>query len=151
VTVKHDAINSPAHYNSHKSGIEAIEVTENYGFCLGNSIKYLWRLGLKDASAQELGKARWYVERELAYLDSTQRAAHYKVSYINPDNKGVVLGLIEHYLAHEEDGPLKDVKELLMRAPFYVQSVDALEVASERLQWLVNHAKLNEMKAELPA
>lgn len=147
MTQTHDAIN-PAHYRDHGSGIEAIEVTENYGFSLGNAIKYLWRLGLKDATAQELSKARWYVTREIQFLDRTQQEAHYKVSYINPVNKGIVLGLIERYLEHEEEGRLKDTKELLLRAPFYVQSVDALGVAEYNLARLIQHANYEAMKAD---
>ncbi len=43
-------------------------------FNLGNAMKYIWRAGLKDSDpTQDLQKARWYVERELARL--TQCAA----------------------------------------------------------------------------
>lgn len=141
MTVTYDAVNRPRHYNSHPSLIEAIEVTENYGFCLGNAIKYLWRLGQKDASAQELAKARWYVKREIDFLHRTQVEAHYKVSYLNPLNKGIVLGLIERYLDHEPEGTLKDVKQLLMRAPLFVTSIDALEVAEGLLLKLIAETK----------
>lgn len=42
-----DNVNSPRHYTSHPSGIECIQITEHYGFNVGNAIKYLWRNGLK--------------------------------------------------------------------------------------------------------
>ena len=42
-----DNVNHPAHYTSHPSGIECIEVVRHYCFSIGNAIKYLWRAGLK--------------------------------------------------------------------------------------------------------
>jgi hypothetical protein len=60
----HDPVNSPAHYTSHPSGIECIEVTEHMNFCIGNAVKYLWRADLKGGT-EDLKKAKWYIEREL--------------------------------------------------------------------------------------
>ena len=60
-----DRVNHPTHYTSHPSGIEAIEITEQFNFCIGNAIKYLWRAGLKGAKLEDLEKARWYVNREI--------------------------------------------------------------------------------------
>ena len=59
-----DNIN-PTHYKSHPSGVECIEVTEHLGFCLGNALKYLWRHSMKNGT-EDLEKAVWYLERELA-------------------------------------------------------------------------------------
>lgn len=63
-----EAINHPKHYNSHASGVECIDIVEHMSFNCGNAVKYLWRAGLKPGAgaAQDLGKARWYVARELA-------------------------------------------------------------------------------------
>ena len=61
-----DEINHPKHYTSHPSGIECIEVVEHLGFCVGNAIKYLWRAGLKGDALEDLKKARWYIDREIA-------------------------------------------------------------------------------------
>ena len=65
-----DAVNHPKHYTSHPSGVECIKVTEHLNFCIGNAIKYLWRAGLKDGNSdiQDLKKAVWYIEREIARL-----------------------------------------------------------------------------------
>ena len=41
-----DTVNHPAHYNTHPSGVECIEITEHFNFNIGNAIKYLWRAGL---------------------------------------------------------------------------------------------------------
>jgi hypothetical protein len=60
-----DPVNAPKHYRSHPSGIECIEVTEHYGFCIGNAIKYLWRAGLKGDAIEDLKKSVWYIEREI--------------------------------------------------------------------------------------
>lgn len=61
-----DMVNHPPHYTSHPSGIECIQVTEHMGFCLGNAIKYLWRADLKADSIEDMKKAIWYIEREIA-------------------------------------------------------------------------------------
>ena len=68
-----DAVNHPSHYMSHPSGVECIQVTEHLNFCIGNAIKYLWRAGLKDGNSdiQDLKKAAWYIEREIARLGGT--------------------------------------------------------------------------------
>lgn len=63
-----DAIN-PAHYKGHPSGVEAIAICEHFGFSLGNAIKYIWRAGLKGNALEDLRKARWYLDREIARLE----------------------------------------------------------------------------------
>lgn len=61
-------VDHPAHYTQHPSGVECIEVTEHFNFCLGNAIKYIWRAGLKGAAVQDLEKAIWYLQREVARI-----------------------------------------------------------------------------------
>ena len=66
----HDPVNHPAHYTSHPSGVEAIQITEHFNFNIGNAIKYLWRAGLKTDSTQiDLRKAEWYIKREIDRID----------------------------------------------------------------------------------
>lgn len=65
VAAKHDPVNNPKHYTSHPSGIECIQITEHFGFNLGNVIKYLWRAEEKGAPIEDLKKARWYLDREI--------------------------------------------------------------------------------------
>lgn len=62
---KGSAVNHPAHYNAHPSGIECIDVVEHMGFNVGNAVKYLWRADLKGNALEDLEKARWYVQREI--------------------------------------------------------------------------------------
>ncbi|NKU18373.1 DUF3310 domain-containing protein [Rhodococcus hoagii] len=63
-----DAVNHPGHYTSHPSGVECIQITEHMSFCLGNAVKYIWRADLKGNEIEDLRKARWYVDREIARL-----------------------------------------------------------------------------------
>ena len=60
----------PKHYNLHPSGIECIEIVQHHNFNVGNAIKYLWRLGLKDGENElkELQKARNYIDFEIARI-----------------------------------------------------------------------------------
>lgn len=70
---KADSVNHPAHYNSHPSGIECIEIARHHNFNIGNAIKYLWRAGLKseegmedaDKQVEDLNKAIWYLKDEI--------------------------------------------------------------------------------------
>ena len=63
-----DNVNHPKHYTEHPSGVECIEITEHMNFCVGNAIKYLWRAGLKGEQVEDLRKARWYIDREIARI-----------------------------------------------------------------------------------
>lgn len=58
------------HYKS--SGIEPIDAIEAWGlgFRLGNVIKYVARADKKGQQIQDLKKALWYLERELAKVSS---------------------------------------------------------------------------------
>lgn len=71
-----DTINHPKHYTESPAKcaycgktIECIDITRHMSFNLGNVVKYLWRLGKKDLPAQELKKARWYLEDEIKELE----------------------------------------------------------------------------------
>jgi len=61
-----DPVNHPKHYTEHPSGIECIQITEHMGFNLGNALKYIWRCDLKKDAIEDLRKARWYIDREIA-------------------------------------------------------------------------------------
>ena len=64
-----DFVNHPPHYTSHPSGVECITITEWMNFNVGNAVKYLWRAGEKGFEIQDLKKARWYIDREIARLE----------------------------------------------------------------------------------
>ena len=59
-----ETVDHPAHYNSHTSGIECIEVAQHMSFCLGNALKYVMRCDHKGKTKEDLEKAIWYTEFE---------------------------------------------------------------------------------------
>lgn len=61
-----DVINHPAHYTH--ATIEPINVIESWslGFHLGNAVKYIARAEHKGSRLEDLKKARWYLDREIA-------------------------------------------------------------------------------------
>ena len=61
-----DKVNHPEHYTNHPSGVECIQVAEHMNFCLGNAIKYIWRAGEKGNYINDLQKAIFYLNREIA-------------------------------------------------------------------------------------
>ena len=66
-----DSVNHPSHYA--RGRFETIEVIEDWGlgFHLGNAVKYISRAGHKDPArtVEDLKKARWYLDREIARLE----------------------------------------------------------------------------------
>lgn len=68
-----DPVNHPSHYTSSQArcaycgaGVECIQVTEHMGFLLGNAMKYVWRADHKSSPVEDLKKAVWYINREIA-------------------------------------------------------------------------------------
>lgn len=61
-------IDHPSHYGGKDNPYEAIKVIEAWklGFNLGNTLKYISRAGKKDVEVQDLEKALWYLEQEIA-------------------------------------------------------------------------------------
>jgi hypothetical protein len=60
-----DPVHSPDHY-TWLGGIEVIDITEHLDFCLGNVIKYVLRADHKGKPLEDLRKAAWYLDREIA-------------------------------------------------------------------------------------
>ncbi len=60
-------VNHPQHYQG-LGGLEVITVVEAFdlGFNLGNAIKYILRADKKNDRLEDLCKARWYIDREIA-------------------------------------------------------------------------------------
>jgi hypothetical protein len=63
---KPDPVNHPAHYKY--GGIETIDFIEakELGYNLGNVVKYITRSDHKGNRKQDLQKALWYLNREIA-------------------------------------------------------------------------------------
>jgi hypothetical protein len=69
-----DNIN-PDHYKKHKSGVECIDIAEHLHFNLGNTLKYIWRAGIKsDNKIEDLKKAEWYLQREIKRLEQAKES-----------------------------------------------------------------------------
>jgi hypothetical protein len=66
-----ESVDHPDHYMG--DGIEVIDVIEGFGlgFNLGNAIKYILRAGKKGDWREDLQKAAWYIEREIAKPDGS--------------------------------------------------------------------------------
>lgn len=70
----------PSHYTSLGATcacgrpIECIQVTERMGFRIGNATKYLWRCGHKGNPLEDLKKARWYIDREIAAIEKEAKS-----------------------------------------------------------------------------
>ena len=61
-----DVVNHPPHYKT--GGIETIDFIEakDLNYRLGNVVKYVSRAGKKGDPIQDLEKALWYLQREIA-------------------------------------------------------------------------------------
>ena len=74
-TPPNDPVNHPNHYtNGSVECIDAIESAlgsdEFHGYLRGNIIKYLWRYELKNNRAEDLKKARWYLNKLIASIEN---------------------------------------------------------------------------------
>lgn len=68
-----DMVNHPNHYTNSPAkcsdcgkGIECIDVTRHFSFNLGNAMKYIWRCDLKKDAIEDLKKAVFYLNDEIA-------------------------------------------------------------------------------------
>lgn len=70
----HDPINRPSHYAEGRM-FEPIDVIEDWelSFGLGNSLKYISRVGRKSNDLEDLYKASWYLNREITKLENEQK------------------------------------------------------------------------------
>lgn len=75
---KPDMVNHPPHYTSSPAkcskcghGIECIDVVQHMNFSIGNAVKYLWRAGLKNDAIEDLKKAVWYINTEIAKREAS--------------------------------------------------------------------------------
>lgn len=72
---KPDSVNHPAHYT--RGGIEVIDAIEAWGltFKLANVIKYVARADHKGKPLEDLKKAQWYLNREIAQREAAEAKA----------------------------------------------------------------------------
>jgi hypothetical protein len=68
-------VTRPKHYVA-KNGLEAIDCIQAFAgqnYLRGTALKYLLRAGNKDDLKQDLEKAVWYIQREIAGLKASRR------------------------------------------------------------------------------
>ena len=72
----HEMVDHPSHYNSGGATckgcgrpIECIDVIETMVHNRGAAIKYVWRADFKGKTIEDLKKARWYLDREIARVE----------------------------------------------------------------------------------
>lgn len=78
--VKEDMVNSPKHYKLRGLDIESVDVIratltpeEFRGWCKGNAMKYMHRLGKKDNEVQDAKKAMKYLEWLVTELEKKEK------------------------------------------------------------------------------
>lgn len=86
-----DPVSRPAHY-LHPSGIETIGVNRCMTFDCGSAFKYVLRFEDKDNPAQDLSKARWYVEDCRTHDDPL---------FLSPVHRARAAVLLQQMIAHE--------------------------------------------------
>jgi hypothetical protein len=110
--IPQDRVNHPAYYGGADNPYEAIKVIEAWdlGFCLGNAVKYISRAGRKDpaTTVEDLEKARWYLDREIASLRGTQGPILASAALSDED----VENIKAHFAAEAKQKPI-----LLMTPP----------------------------------
>jgi hypothetical protein len=72
------AVDHPSHYGGVGNPYEAIKIIEalDFGFCLGNALKYMVRAGKKnsDTATEDLQKAVWYLNRRIYELEEAKKS-----------------------------------------------------------------------------
>lgn len=103
---KNDQVNHPKHYTSDPSGIECIDVTRHRNFNIGNAIKYLWRVGLKedkdhkliDKQVEDLNKAVWYLVDEIHRLGGRCTVKTDSINTCLPiDNESIINATLNYH------------------------------------------------------
>jgi hypothetical protein len=90
-----EMVDHPRHYQGHPKGIEAIDVIEDNPFSnLSNAMKYLWRVswGSKENDIQDLEKAVWSINREIARRQPKEKAEQYKPAFATGGYTGAKVG-----------------------------------------------------------
>lgn len=69
-----DAVEHPAHYGGADNPFECIKVIEAWqlGFALGNAVKYIARAGKKGDAIEDLKKARFYLDWQIANMEKAR-------------------------------------------------------------------------------
>lgn len=72
--IQPDPVNHPPHYRWLPGDVEVIDITEHMSFPLGNVVKYVLRADHKGKPLEDLRKAAWYLQREIARREAEATA-----------------------------------------------------------------------------
>lgn len=64
---EYEMVNYPAHYLSHPSKVEVIDLTRHLPFGIGNAVKYVMRAPHKQNPQRDLAKALWYLSDSIGH------------------------------------------------------------------------------------
>lgn len=133
--MKHCTVNHPHHYTHHASGVEAITITENLGFNLGNAFKYLFRCGVKGDPTEDLRKALWYLERERErreFLHFRFESDRYDARF---DGEHAIAKILR--VEHRYSGHMTSALERIYAAGHHSRWIKCLNQAIERVRTMI--------------
>lgn len=101
-----EEVNTPKHYRTHESGLEAIEITRWLIGDLSNAWKYAMRYEDKNTPKKDVMKLCWYLnDFHKNFIDSNNMVANYTLSELPTDVKYDMLKVIEYE-------PVPQIKEV---------------------------------------
>lgn len=97
--MSNNLIDHPSHYTNYPDGLnaECIEYVRHMPFSQGAAFKYLFRLGAKDDSVQELGKASWFLRDAIEHGNYVNATLTPEFPRIDPNTTHRAKAL--HYIA----------------------------------------------------
>ncbi len=142
-------VDHPDYYNSHPSGIEAIEIVRYMDFNTGSAVKYMWRLGHKDSELKELEKVMWYITDEIETYENLgffRKIIKTIVKQFSPNKKrnmsSICGGMIDHDVAQSI------ICICAYELSFGAKALDFLEYGKKYAQKAIN-LRINKKSEEL--
>ena len=130
-----EAVNHPSHYAAHYRR-EVIELTARFDFTTGNAMKYVLRCRFKARPAEDLQKARWYLNY---FID------HPETGFCLKEGAQAVIDDFLADLHHPEDAFCSDasrflkslcaavaIRDFSKRRPFNEEAIKALDALIPR-------------------
>ena len=148
--VNHDPINNPSHYAAGRK-YETIDVIEDWelSYRLGNSVKYISRAGRKDPAKtiEDLKKAKWYLEREIASLEGAQTPYSFAYEDVLEDYAACAAEGYDFHLDYGNHGNIflrKDVSEVDLWDP----SLGPVELSEEEVKEAIANKDLDQFEED---
>lgn len=130
---EHDPVNHPTHYESDAKcrscgeSIECIQVSREHSFTRGNAIKYLWRAGAKGDTVEDLKKAIWYIEDEIAQLEGRPNPNVHRLAKGGPIDQMIQRGVVTYSDTNDElyDKAVAEYAQLMDERAIHKINLDA--------------------------